>query len=93
MATTKVSKKGSKQSKKSSKGTKKSSQRKMKTKKSSTTRKNRVKCFSPMPKDFACCLRCRKQVKMSNIVTKTTKNGRKQLVGTGSCGHTVYRFA
>ena len=78
MATSKMSKKASKVSK----GTKKSS----KTKKSSSSKKS-------MPKDYAYCLICRKQTKMSDIKTKTTKNGRKQLVGMGECKHTVYRFA
>lgn len=78
MATSKISKKASKVSK----GTKKSS----KTKKSSSSKKS-------MPKDCAYCLICRKQTKMSDIKTKTTKNGRKQLVGMGECKHTVYRFA
>ena len=81
-------KKNNHHSKKEHKVSKKSSK-----KGSSKTRKNRVKCFSPMPKDFACCLRCRKQTKMNDIKTKTTKNGRKQLIGMGACGHTVYRFA
>jgi len=91
MATSRVSKKASKHSK----GTKKSSKsmKTKKTKKTTTKRKNGVKCVSPMPKDHACCLRCRKQTKMSDIKTKTTKNGRKQLVGMGECKHTVYRFA
>jgi len=46
-----------------------------------------------MPKDNAYCLICKKQTKMSDIKTKTTKNGRKQLVAMGDCKHTVYRFA
>ena len=87
MATTRVSKKASKHSK----GTKKSS-KSMKTKKTKTSKKSKSSKKS-MPKDNAYCLRCRKQTKMSDIKTKTTKNGRKQLVGMGDCKHTVYRFA
>ena len=90
MATSRVSKKASKHSK----GTKKSS-KSMKTKKTmkpKTSKKSKSSKKS-MPKDNAYCLRCRKQTKMSDIKTKTTKNGRKQLVGMGDCKHTVYRFA
>ena len=87
MATSRVSKKASKHSK----GTKKSS-KSMKTKKTKTSKKSKSSKKS-MPKDNAYCLRCRKQTKMSDIKTKTTKNGRKQLVGMGDCKHTVYTFA
>ena len=47
-----------------------------------------------MPKDYAYCLnpKCRKQVKMLTHKERTTKNGRKQMVGEGKCGHKVYRF-
>ena len=58
-----------------------------KTKKVSKSKKK-----TPMPKGFAYCLMCGKQTEMLNPETRTTKNGRKQLVGEGKCGHKVYRF-
>lgn len=72
MATSKMSKKASKQFK----GTKKSS----KTKKSSSSKKS-------MPAGYARCMICKKAVKMINPIVKTTKNGRKMLTGKLECGH------
>ena len=66
-----------------------------KTKKSTKSAKvSKKKSKKPMPKDSAYCLnpKCRKQVKMLTHKERTTKNGRKQLVGKGECGHDVYRF-
>ena len=60
-------------------------------KKSKKTKKTK-KSKKPMPKGFAYCLMCGKQTEMLNPETRTTKNGRKQLVGKGKCGHKVYRF-
>jgi hypothetical protein len=58
------------------------------TKKTKKTKKSK----KPMPKGFAYCLICGKQTEMLNPSTRTTKNGRQQLVGEGKCGHKVYRF-
>jgi hypothetical protein len=57
-------------------------------KKDKKTKKNK----KPMAKGFAYCLMCGKQTEMLNPETRTTKNGRKQMVGEGKCGHKVYRF-
>lgn len=56
--------------------------------------KKSSKSKSKMPEDHAYCLnpKCRKQVKMLTHKERKTKNGRKQLVGKGECGHDVYRF-
>jgi len=61
----------------------------MKTKK---TRKNGVKCSKPMPKGYGCCFTCRKNSKIMSSEIKKTKNGRKQQVSLGECGHKMYRF-
>ena len=74
---------GGSKSKKSSKNDTKSSKKEKKSKKSKKT---------PMPKDSAWCLRCQKATKMLTQKERTTKNGRKQLVAKGACGHEVYRF-
>ena len=66
-------------------GSKKSKKDAKKTKKAKKSKK-------PMPKGFAYCLMCSKQTEMLNPETRTTKNGRKQMVGEGKCGHKVYRF-
>ena len=66
-------------------GSKKSKKDAKKTKKAKKSKK-------PMPKGFAYCLLCSKQTEMLNPETRTTKNGRKQMVGEGKCGHKVYRF-
>ena len=62
------------------------------SKKSSKKTKKAKKSKKPMPKGFAYCLICGKQTEMLNPETRTTKNGRKQMVGKGKCGHKVYRF-
>ena len=67
--------------KKSSKSSKHSSKK---------TKKN--KCSKPMPEGYACCMNCRKNVKILSSEVKKTKNGRSQMVGKADCGHTVYRF-
>ena len=69
-------------------GSKKSKKDTKKTKKVKKTKKSK----KPMPKGFAYCLMCGKQTEMLNPETRTTKNGRKQMVGEGKCGHKVYRF-
>ena len=62
------------------------------SKKSSKKTKKTKKSKKPMPKGFAYCLICGKQTEMLNPETRTTKNGRKQMVGKGKCGDKVYRF-
>ena len=62
------------------------------SKKSSHKKTKKAKSKKPMPKGFAYCLMCGKQTEMHNPETRTTKNGRKQMVGEGKCGHKVYRF-
>jgi len=42
--------------------------------------KKAKKSKKPMPKGFAYCLMCSKQTEMLNPETRTTKNGRKQMV-------------
>ena len=69
-------------------GSKKSKKDAKKTKKVKKVKKSK----KPMPKGFAYCLMCGKQTEMLNPETRTTKNGRKQMVGEGKCGHKVYRF-
>ena len=59
--------------------------------KSKKTKKAK-KSKKPMPKDCAYCLRCQKVTKMLSQKERTTKNGRKQVVGKGDCGHEVFRF-
>ena len=59
--------------------------------KSKKTKKAK-KSKKPMPKDSAYCLRCQKVTKMLSQKERTTKNGRKQVVGKGDCGHEVFRF-
>ena len=62
------------------------------SKKSSKTRKNGVKCAKPMPKGYGCCFTCRKNSKIMSSEIKKTKNGRKQEVSVGQCGHKMYKF-
>ena len=54
--------------------------------------KKAKKSKKPMPKDSAYCLRCQKVTKMLSQKERTTKNGRKQVVGKGECSHEVFRF-
>ena len=64
--------------------------KKQSSKSSKKTKKS--KCSKPLPKGYACCMHCRKNVKILSSVIKKTKNGRNQLVGEADCGHTVYLF-
>ena len=73
------------------KGGKKTKKASMSSEKSSKKSK-KSKCSKPMKEGYACCMNCRKNVKILNSVIKKTKNGRNQMVGKADCGHTVYRF-
>ena len=64
--------------------------KKQSSKSSKKTKKS--KCSKPLPKGYACCMHCRKNVKILSSVIKKTKNGRNQMVGKADCGHTVYLF-
>jgi hypothetical protein len=64
--------------------------KKQSSKSSKKTKKS--KCSKPLPKGYACCMHCRKNVKILSSVIKKTKNGRNQMVGKAECGHTVYLF-
>jgi len=72
----------------------KGSSKKAKTAKKTKKAKKAKKSKKPMPKGYGYCLnpKCRKQVKFLTHKETTTKNGRKQMVGKGECGHEVYRF-
>ena len=54
--------------------------------------KKAKKSKKPMKKGDAYCLQCGKATEMLNPETRTTKNGRKQMVGKGKCGHKIFRF-
>ena len=56
------------------------------------TRKGRVQCSKPIPKGYGCCFSCRKNSKIMSSEIKKTKNGRKQQVSLGECGHKMYKF-
>jgi hypothetical protein len=58
----------------------------------SSKKTKKSKCSKPLPKGYACCMHCRKNVKILSSVIKKTKNGRNQMVGKAECGHTVYLF-
>ena len=58
----------------------------------SSKKSKKSKCSKPLPKGYACCMHCRKNVKILSSVIKKTKNGRNQMVGQAECGHTVYLF-
>jgi len=62
------------------------------TKKSLKKTKKTKKTKKPMPKGFGYCTGCRKTMEMHTTQEKTTKNGRKQLVGKCKFGHSVFRF-
>ena len=66
--------------------------RSKKSSKTSSKKTKKTKCSKPMPEGSACCMNCRKNVKILTSVIKKTKNGRSQMVGKADCGHTVYRF-
>ena len=56
------------------------------------THKGRVQCSKPIPKGYGCCFSCRKNSKIMSSEIKKTKNGRKQQVSLGECGHKMYKF-
>jgi hypothetical protein len=58
----------------------------------SSKKSKKSKCSKPLAEGYACCMHCRKNVKILSSVIKKTKNGRNQMVGKAECGHTVYRF-
>jgi hypothetical protein len=60
--------------------------------KSKKTKKGRVQCSKPIPKGYGCCFTCRKNSKIMSSEIKKTKNGRKQQVSLGECGHKMYKF-